>query len=49
LILAVAVLSAFWPKYEERLFELDLLGKNKRAEDYYPNDNSTLELASQVV
>lgn len=48
LIIVVAVLSAFWPKYEERFFELGLLGKDKKAEGYYPNDNSTLEVGSQI-
>jgi hypothetical protein len=48
LILVVAVISAFWPRYEERFFELGLLGKDKMAEGYYPNDNSTLGLSSQV-
>ena len=49
LILSVAVISAFWPKYEERFFELGLLGKNKKAEEYYPNNNSTLQLGSSVL
>ena len=49
LILSVAVISAFWPKYEERFFELGLLGKNKKAEEYYPNNNSTLEVGSNVL
>jgi hypothetical protein len=49
LILAVAVLSAFWPKYEERFFELGLLGEDKKAEGYYPNNNSTLEAGSQIL
>lgn len=48
LIVAVAVISAFWPRYEERFFELGLLGRNKMAEDYYPNGNSTLEVGSEV-
>ncbi|MEM3704240.1 MAG: hypothetical protein QXX79_07490, partial [Candidatus Bathyarchaeia archaeon] len=49
LIIVVAVLSAFWPKYEERFFELGLLGKDRKAEGYYPNDNSTLEVGSQIL
>ena len=48
-ILAVAVISAFWPRYEERFFELSLLGKDKKAEGYFLNDNSTLEVGSQVL
>jgi hypothetical protein len=49
LIIVLAVLSALWPKYEERFFELGLLGKDKKAEGYYPNDNSTLEVGSQIL
>jgi len=48
-ILAIAVVSAFWPRYEERFFELGLLGKDKRAEGYYPNNNSTLEVGSPIL
>ena len=49
LIIAVAVISYFWPRYEERFFELGLLGRNKMAEDYYPNGNSSLEVGSDVL
>lgn len=49
LIVAVAVISAFWPRYEERFFELGLLGSNKMAEDYYPDGNSTLRIGSDVL
>ena len=49
LIVSVAVISALWPKYEERFFELGLLGKNKKAEEYYPDNNSTLEVDSNVL
>ena len=45
---ALALISTFWPKYEERFFEFGLLGKDKMAESYYPNNNSTLNLGSQV-
>ena len=48
LILAVAFISAFWPRYEERFIELSLLGKDKTAKEYYLNDNSTLKPGSQV-
>lgn len=47
-ILVIAVISAFWPRYEERFFELGLLGEDKKAEGYYPNDNSTLKVGSQI-
>ena len=49
LIVFVAVVSAFWPKYEERFFELGLLGRNRMAEDYYPGGNSTIGVGSSVV
>ncbi len=48
LILTGVFLSAFWPRYEERFFELGILGKDKMAKDYYLNDNYSLILGSQV-
>lgn len=48
LILVVAVISFFWPKYEERFFELSLLGKNKKADNYFLRDNSSITLGSQI-
>ena len=48
LILAVAIITIFWPRYEARFFELGLLGKDKTAEGYYPNDNSVIPLNSTV-
>jgi hypothetical protein len=43
LILTVTVVSSYWPKYEERFFEFALLGSEKKAENYFPNQNSTIE------
>ena len=48
LILTGVFLSIFWPRYEERFFELGLLGKDKLAKDYYLNDNYSLTLGSKV-
>jgi uncharacterized membrane protein len=48
LIIAVAVVSSFWPKYEAQFIELGLLGKDGTAKGYYPNDNPTLNTDSQV-
>ena len=48
LIIVVAVISTFWPKYEERFFELGLLGKDQTADGYFPNNNSTIQLGSQI-
>jgi len=46
LTVPIAVISAYWPRYEERFFELGLLGEEERTERYYPNNNSTLEIGS---
>ena len=48
LILTGIVINLFWPRYEEQFFELSLLGKNKMAENFFLNDNSSLLLNSQV-
>jgi hypothetical protein len=44
----VAAISTFWPRYEERFIELGILGQDEKAEGYFLNDNSTLEVGSQV-
>lgn len=48
LISVVAVFVAIWPKYEESFFEFALLGEDKRAEDYYPNDNPNINVSSPI-
>lgn len=48
LIVAVAVMSHFWPRYEERFFELGLLGRYKKAEEYFPGNTSTVEVGFDV-
>ena len=48
LIVFVALISALWPRSEERFIELGLLGKDQKAEGYFVNDNPTLEVGSQV-
>lgn len=48
LVLMIAFISTIWPVSEERFFELSILGKDKTADYYYPNNNSTLEVGSQV-
>jgi Protein of unknown function (DUF1616) len=47
LLLTAGLIWAFWPKYEEQFIEFGLLGKNKRAEDYFANANSTVTLETQ--
>ena len=48
LIITGIFLSALWPRYEERFFELGLLGKDKMAKGYYLDDNYSVKLSSQV-
>lgn len=48
LIVAVAVISNFWPKTEDQFIQLGLLGPNKIAEDYFVNDNPNLAVGTQV-
>jgi len=45
---SVYVVSLYWPKYEEYFFELGLLGKDGKAEGYFPDDNSTIHIGSPV-
>jgi hypothetical protein len=47
-LLTAALIGVFWPKYEAQFIEFGLLGKDKMAEGYYPNNNSTLYLNSSV-
>jgi hypothetical protein len=46
LIVIVAVISSVWPTQEKRFIELGLLGKNKTAEAYFANANSTVEVGA---
>lgn len=46
--ISVSLISIFWPKYEERFFGFGLLGKDKRAETYYPNKDSAVKVGSQI-
>lgn len=48
LIMAIMLISSFWPKYEQQFVEMGLLGKDKLADDYFSNDNSTVLIHSQV-
>ena len=48
LIASVYVISLYWPKYEEYFFELALLGRDERAEDYFPDDNSTIQIGTPI-
>jgi len=48
LIAVVAVFASVWPRYEEEFVAMGILGEGMRAEGYYPNGNSSLEVNSQV-
>jgi len=48
LVVAVSLISAFWPRYEMQFIEFGLLGKDKLAKDYFLSDNSTVTLGPQV-
>lgn len=48
LIICVTVISNFLPKYEEQFIELGVLGRNRTATGYYPNDNPSLSSGSQI-
>ena len=44
----VYVVSLYWPKYEEYFFELGLLGKEGKAEGYFPDDDSTINIGTPM-
>lgn len=44
----VYIVSLYWPKYEEYFFELGLLGKEGKAEGYFPDDNSTIHVGTPM-
>lgn len=46
--LILVLISTLWPRYEERFFEFGLLGKEKRAEGYFPTDDFTIKIGSQI-
>lgn len=48
LILIISLFVFFWPRSETNFFEIGLLGKDKLAKDYFPNNNSTITLEEQI-
>ena len=44
----IYVVSLYWPKYEEYFFELGLLGKEGKAEGYFPSDDSTIHIGTPM-
>lgn len=50
LILAsIYVLVYSWPRYEERFIAMGILGRNKRAEDYYPANGTIIKVGDLVL
>jgi len=49
LIVVVYVFTLFWPKYEEYFFELGMLGRNQKAEDYFLGNTSDVEVGSELI
>ena len=47
LIVIVAFISSIWPTQENWFIELGLLGKNKTADSYFSNFDSTIEVGEQ--
>lgn len=47
-ILIISLFVFFWPRSETKFFEIGLLGKDKLAKDYFPNNNSTIDLEDQI-
>ena len=48
LIVSIYVVSTYWPRYEDYFFELGLLGKEGKAEGYFPDDNSTVFIGTPM-
>lgn len=48
LILIVSLFAFFWPRYEMKFFEVGLLGKDKMARDFFPDENSTISIFSPI-
>lgn len=44
----VYVVSLYWPKYEEYFFELGLLGREGKAEIYFPDDNPIVKIGTSM-
>jgi uncharacterized membrane protein len=47
-LITAMLIGVFWPKYESQFIEFGLLGKDKMAEGYYPNNNHTIGLNLSV-
>lgn len=48
LIIIISLLVMVWPKSEYNFFEIGLLGKDQLAKDFFPNNDSNLNVDSQI-
>ena len=48
LISTVTAFTFFWPKYEQSFFELGLLGENRKAEQYYKDNDPNINISSRI-
>ena len=48
IIIVIAILSTAFPKNQEPFIAMGLLGKYGRADNYYPNNSSTITVGTQV-
>jgi len=42
-------LASLWPKYEERFVAMGVLGRNMKAEEYYPGNDSTVRVGDTLI
>ena len=48
LIIAILLLSMFWPRNEMSFIEMGLLGEHRKASDYFPNEDNILRAGSEI-
>ena len=48
LVLLISLFVFLWPRSETSFLEIGLLGKDKLARDYFPNNNSTITVGDQI-
>jgi hypothetical protein len=48
LLVSIFILNSYMPSDEEKFFAMGILGENKRAEKYYPNDDPNITVGTMV-
>ena len=48
LVIIISLFVLLWPRSEASFLEIGLLGKDKLAKDYFPNNNSTITVGDQI-